>query len=131
MAETKEVATRSEASPAEASRRIRPMVPSVDIYEDEEGIVLLADMPGVSKDGLELKIDKNVLHIRGEISQIAGEEVSPLYAEFVGKEYYRAFTLGPEVDQDKIQATMSGGVLRLFLPKVEAEKPRKIEIKVG
>ena len=130
MAETKDVATRVETPAAEATRRVRPMVPPVDIYEDDEGIVLLADMPGVPKEKLELKIDKNVLHIRGEIAQIAGEDVTPLYAEFVGKEYYRAFTLGPEVEQDKIQASMSGGVLRLVLPKVEAEKPRKIEIKV-
>ncbi len=108
----------------------RPMVPPVDIYETNDGMILIADMPGVSKEKIEVKVEENVLEIRGEIADLPGEDVSPVYAELTGKEYYRAFSLGPEFDLDKIEASMEAGMLRVFLPKVESEKPRKIEIKV-
>ncbi len=126
--ETKELATREERTPA--TKTERPMVPPVDIYETAEGLILVADMPGVSKDKVDVKIEENVLEIRGEIADLPGEDVSPVYAELTGKEYYRAFTIGPEFDLDKVEASMEAGMLRIFLPKIEAEKPRKIEIKV-
>ncbi len=127
--ETKELATREEKVPA--ARKERPMVPPVDIYEIAEGLIVVADMPGVSKEKVDVRIEENVLEIRGEIDDLPGEEVSPLYAELTGKEYYRAFTIGPEFDLDKVEASMEAGCLRIFLPKVESEKPRKIEIKVA
>ncbi len=127
--ETKELATREEQAPA--VRRERPMIPPVDIYETEEALILVADMPGVTKESVEVKIDENVLHMRGEIVDLPGEEVEPLYVELRGSEYYRAFTIGPEFDLDKIEASMEAGVLRIYLPKVEAERPKKIEIKVA
>ena len=127
--ETKELATREERVPA--ARTERPMVPPVDIYETTEGLILVADMPGVSKDKVDVKIEENVLEIRGEIDDLPGEDVAPIYAELTGKEYYRAFTIGPEFDLDKVEASMEAGCLRIFLPKIESEKPRKIEIKVA
>ncbi len=130
MAERKEIAPREEREVA-PRRRVRAMVPPVDIYETDDGLILLADMPGVDKDTLDLNVEDNVLYIRGRIAETPGEEVSPDYVEVRGREYFRAFTLGPEFDQDKIEATLQQGVLRLFIPKHEAERPRRIEIKVA
>ncbi len=130
MAERKELAVREETRPG-TRRRVRAMVPPVDIYETDEGIILVADMPGVTKDTLDINVEDNVLYIKGEIAETPGEDISPEYVEVRGREYFRAFTLGPEFDQDKIEATLSQGVLRLFIPKHEAEKPKKIEIKVA
>ena len=127
--ETKELATREERIPTAKSQR--PMVPPVDIYETNEGLILVADMPGVSKEKIDVRIEENVLEIRGEIEDLPGEEVPPLYAELTGKDYYRAFTIGPEFDLDKVEAFMEAGTLRIFLPKIESEKPRKIAIKVA
>ncbi len=131
MAERKDLAPREEKREVAARRRARVMVPPVDIYETDEGLILLADMPGVSRETLEVKVEDNVLHLRGEIAETPGEEVRPEYVEVRGKEYYRAFTLGPEFDQDRIEATLNQGVLRLFIPKLESEKPKRIEIKVA
>jgi len=130
MAERKEIAPREETV-VSARKRVKAMVPPVDVYETDDGLILLADMPGVSKDTLDLKVEDNVLYLKGTIVETPGEEVSPEYVEVRGREYFRAFTLGPEFDQDKIEATFSQGVLRVFIPKHEAEKPRKIEIKVA
>lgn len=130
MAERKEIARREEA-PISARKRVKAMVPPVDVYETDDGLILLADMPGVSKDTLDLKVEDNVLYLHGTIAETPGEEVSPEYVEVRGREYFRAFTLGPEFDRDKIEASFKQGTLRLFIPKHEAEKPRKIEIKVA
>ena len=113
-----------------ATRAPRPLVPPVDVYENEHGITLLADMPGVTKDGLDVEVEKNVLTIKGTIADMVPRDIRPLYAEFGAKEYERAFTLGPDVDLGRIEARMSGGVLRLFIPKAEEVRPRKIEVKV-
>ncbi len=128
MAERQELAPRQEGRPERPPRR-RAMSPPVDVYETDEGLILLADMPGVTPESLEVKVEDNVLHLRGEIAEAPGEEVRPEYVEVRGREYYRAFTLGPEFDQEKIEATLKHGVLRLFIPKVESERPRRIEIK--
>ncbi len=133
MSETRgtEMAVRQETTPEKAARSgVRPVVPPVDVYENDEGIVLLADMPGVAKDGIDIQVDKNILTIKGVIGDIVPKDIRPLYAEFGAKEYQRAFTLGPDVDVQKIEATMSAGVLKLFLPKAEEVKPKKIEVKV-
>ena len=130
MQERKEIAPREEGVVA-TRKRVKAMVPPVDVYETDEGLILVADMPGVSKESLDLKVEDNVLYLKGIIEERPGEEVSPEYVEVRGREYFRAFTLGPEFDRDKIEATFTQGVLRVFIPKHEAEKPKKIEIKVA
>ena len=128
-----EMVKKEEQRPAEAGAYKKPvvMVPPVDIYEREDGVILLADMPGVPKDKIDVQVDKNVLTIRGEIDEIVPEGIKPLYAEFNGKAYERAFTLSPDVDVSKIEAQMNSGVLRIFLPKAEDFKPRRIEVQAG
>ncbi|HID97926.1 MAG TPA: Hsp20/alpha crystallin family protein [Thermodesulfobacteriaceae bacterium] len=133
MTDTREaqVAIPKEKSTAKAySPGPRQLVPPVDIYENDDGIILLADMPGITKDSLDIQIEKDVLTIRGTIESFVPEGIKPLYAEFTGGEYQRSFTLGPDLDVSRIEANMNAGVLRMVLPKAEAVKPRRIEIKV-
>jgi HSP20 family molecular chaperone IbpA len=128
---TSEMAVKNESRPAtEQKRQPVVMTPPVDIYETEEGILLLADMPGVPKENLDVHVDKNMLTIKGEIGDIVPKDINPLYVEFNGKAFERAFTLGPDVDVSKIEASMNAGVLKIFLPKSEEVKPRKIEVTV-
>ncbi len=134
MAERKDLAVEKKeaATPEVLEKREKvTLVPPVDIYEDEDGIVLLADMPGVKKEDLEIEVDKDVLTISGEISTGVDPLAKGLYQEFAGKEYKRVFTLGPDVDSSRIEAKISRGMLKLILPKIEEVKPRKIEVKVA
>jgi len=105
------------------------LVPPVDIYEDQDQVTLFADLPGVAKENLSLQIDKDTLQIYGKVSKTDGEGTADFYTEFPAKDFYRAFTIGEEIDRDKITASMSNGVLKLTLPKAERAKPRRIEIK--
>jgi HSP20 family protein len=107
----------------------RPFVaPDVNIYETEEGYVLQAEMPGVTKQGLEITLEGNTLTFLGRRAEepAAG---SVLYRESRGQNYRRVFELDPAIDTAKIGAEMRQGLLTLTLPKAEHVKPRKIEIK--
>ncbi len=110
-----------------AHRERMTTVPLVDIFEEENNITLIGDMPGVSKDDLDLNIEKDVLHIYGKIQ--AADEKSPQYSEFREMDYYRAFNISDGIDTDKIDASLNNGVLKVVLPKSERLKPKKIEIK--
>jgi HSP20 family protein len=107
----------------------RPFVaPDVNIYETEDGYVLQAEMPGVTKEALEITLEGNSLTFIGR----RNDEARPgnvLYSESRGANYRRVFELDPAIDTEKISAEMRQGVLTLILPKAERVKPRKIEIK--
>jgi HSP20 family molecular chaperone IbpA len=105
------------------------IVPPVDIYEEEEQVTLFADLPGVTRDDLNLQIDKDTLQIYGKTAKGAAADAATYYTEFPSRDFYRAFTIGEEIDREKISASMSNGVLKLVLPKAARAKPRKIEIK--
>jgi HSP20 family protein len=108
------------------------IVPPVDIYEDNDCVTLFAELPGVSKENLDVQIDKDTLKVHGRRSTVNGAEgVTRWYDEIPAKDFYRAFTIGEEIDREKITATMNNGVLKLTLPKTEKIKPRKIDIKVS
>lgn len=122
-----------EEVPAQAER-VRPgriFVPAVDIFETPEALVLVADMPGVPADKVNLDLKDNNLTISGEISPPLGEGETLVSREYYTGDYYREFHLGEMIDRNKIEASMNDGVLRLTLPKAEKAKPRKIEVKVG
>jgi HSP20 family protein len=117
-----------------SSERTRPgrvFLPRVDIYETEEAVVMLADMPGVASDKVGIDLKDNQLIITGDIVPPLGEKEHLLIREYETGNYLREFTLGQLVDQKRIEAMMKDGVLRLVLPKVEKAKPRKIEVKTG
>ncbi|MBF0100622.1 MAG: Hsp20/alpha crystallin family protein [Desulfobacterales bacterium] len=103
--------------------------PSVDIYENKESIILLADMPGVSSENIDIHLEDNELRIQGHV--VRNKNESPIVEEYRIGDYSRTFTLTNMIDQDKIQATMKDGVLRLELPKAQSVKPKKIAIKTG
>jgi HSP20 family molecular chaperone IbpA len=105
------------------------VTPPVDIYETAEGLVVKADMPGVSKEGLELRVENNLLTIRGRTDHAARGE--PIYREYGLVNFFRQFELNEKVDQQNISAELKHGVLTVNLPKAEEAKPKKIEIKVA
>jgi HSP20 family protein len=108
------------------------LVPPVDIYEDTDCVTLFADLPGVSKENLDVQIDKDTLKVYGKRNAVNGaESIARWYDEIPAKDFYRAFTIGEEIDREKITATMNNGVLKLTLPKAEKTKPKKIDIKVS
>lgn len=113
------------------SRRDEPaLLPPVDVIEDATGITLYADMPGVPRDKLNLRVDGEQLAIEAEMALAVPEGLQPSYAEVGRSIYRRIFTLSKELDADKISAEMSQGVLRVRIPKAEHAQPRKISIQV-
>ena len=107
----------------------RAVTPPVDIYETPEGLVVKADLPGVSGDGLDVRVESNLLTIRGKASRSAPGE--PVYREYDLVDFFRQFELSERVDQAKIAAELKNGVLTLNLPKAEEAKPRKIDVHVA
>ena len=103
-------------------------VPEVDILEDKEAITLRADLPGVNREHVEIDVREGVLTLNANVDQ-PPENWRPVYSEYRVGGYNRRFTLSEKIDQSKISATMENGVLTLVLPKAEAAKPRKIEIR--
>jgi HSP20 family protein len=123
------VATKEKQQQQATATVERPFVaPDVNIYETDEAFVLQAEMPGVSKEGLEVTLEGNTLTFLGRRAD-EPERGNVLYRESRGVNYRRVFELDPSVDTDRIHAEMRQGVLTLTLPKAERVKPRKIQIK--
>ena len=125
---THDVATTGARS---ASADERTMTPRVDVFEDAAGITLLADLPGVPKESLELKIEGDTLLIEGSIVTPTPQDLQSVYAEIRVPRYRRAFVLSRELDPKKIEANLRDGVLNLRIPKQEHAKPRRIEVRAG
>ena len=111
----------------ETTRDQHYISPAVDILESEDALTLVADMPGVEKDRLDIDVDQGILSIRGVTGN--GIKGDVLYREFRPSGYYRQFRLLDDFDAAKAEAEMKNGVLTLRLPKAEAAKPRKIAVK--
>lgn len=107
----------------------RTLAPPVDIFETEEGLVVVADLPGMDKNDVDVRVENDVLTIKGTAKSRLSSE--PLHREYRLHNYFRQFQLGEKVDQDKIQGEIRHGVLVIRLPKKEAAKPKQIPIKVG
>lgn len=123
-------ASEEEISEKEDTRsQERYVTPAVDIYETLDGLVVKADLPGVTKDGLDLRVENNLLTIRGRASHCAPGEM--LYREYQLSNFFRQFELSDKVDQQNISAELKHGVLTLNLPKAEEAKPRKIDVRVA
>lgn len=106
-------------------------IPAADIFETDKAIVLLADMPGVKTKDLGIDLRDNTLTLEGEVSPFEGADESRVLKEYEVGKYFRQFTLSEVIDQSKIDAKLSDGVLRLTLPKVEKAAPRKIAVTAG
>jgi HSP20 family molecular chaperone IbpA len=130
MTEKKEV-TAQESKTVQQSETERPMLPAVDIFEDSTGITLQADMPGVSKDRLDIQIDSDTLSIEGKADIPMLPSMEAIYADVRSTHYQRSFSLSRELDGEKVEASLKEGVLTLRIPKREKYQPRKIEVSVG
>ena len=119
------------ATQAEQTRPGPVFTPSVDIFETETGITLLADLPGVKPENLSIDLRDNTLTLSADTESESGSDEEVIVQEYETGKYYRQFTLSEVIDQAKIKASLEDGVLRLALPKVEKATPRKIEIKPG
>lgn len=107
------------------------LLPRVDVYEDNDGILLVADLPGVSKDKLELRVESDTLQIEGDIAPDTPENMEAIYAEVRIARYSRAFSLSAELDTTRIDAQFRDGVLKLRIPKHAHAQPRKIKVKTA
>ena len=105
------------------------VTPPVDIYETQEGLVVKADLPGVAKENMDVRVENNLLTIRAKSQHVAQGE--PIYREYELVSFFRQFELNERVDQGKISAELNHGVLTLHLPKAEESKPRKIDVHVA
>jgi len=117
-------------TPAEQTRPGLVFTPDVDIFETELAITLLADLPGVRPEDLTIDLRDNTLTIAGEIYPVEGGDEEDILIEYETGKYYRQFTLSEVIAQEKIDAKLTDGVLRLTLPKVEKAVPRKITVAV-
>ncbi len=102
--------------------------PAVDIFETKDELVLVADMPGVPPDGVDVGLEGDELSIEGRVRSGEYDGLKPLYVEYGVGGYYRAFTLGEMIDREGIKAQMKNGVLVLRLPKAERARARRITV---
>ena len=117
--------------PQPRDREQPTLTPRVDVLEDGTGITLLADLPGVARDALEIHVEGDSLTIEGQVSPVTPEAMAATYAEVRVPRYRRMFTLSRELDGSRIEAQMKDGVLRLRIPKQEHAQPRRVQVKVS
>ena len=127
MSNSKQV-TRTNAGASVEQEPQRAALPAVDVFEDAGGITLLADMPGVTKEQLELKIEGDALLIEGGVRPLTPEGLKAVYAEVRVPRYRRSFTLSRELDTARIEANLKDGVLTLHIPKQAHAQPRRIAV---
>lgn len=129
----KDVADRAGTSP-EPARRESPrdtLMPPVDIFEEGNALHVIADMPGVTRDSLDIEVDNNVLTLEGEVQLEMPEGIEAIYAEVRAQRFLRHFTLSHEIDADAIEARVDKGVLHLVLPKKHTHQRRRIEVQTA
>ncbi|MDB5947519.1 MAG: heat shock protein Hsp20 [Ramlibacter sp.] len=108
------------------------VVPPVDIFEDDHGITVLADLPGVSREQLGVRVDGDSLIIEANATPLAvPQNMELIYSEAQFPSYRRQFTLSRELDPSRIEAQLKDGLLRLTIPKAEDARPRRIEVRAG
>jgi len=128
MTDTKSMKTTESGQVQRQAEQENFLRPAVDIYEDSTGITVKADLPGVSRDRLDVQVDGNNLTIEGQAAIDMPEGMESLYADVNATRFRRSFALSNELEADKISAEMNNGELTLRLPKRAEVQPRKIEI---
>lgn len=128
-----EVAQQRSQLPQQQSGRFNnaTLTPAVDVVEDSSGILLYADLPGVSRDKLQLNVEADKLTIEAEVDLPVPEGLQSSHTEVGLARFYRVFTLSKELDTDKVSAELTHGVLKLRIPKAEHAQPRRIEVKAA
>ena len=129
-----DVEQKAEESSTAIERKTRerelPLIPAVDIFEDAHQITVQAEMPGVSKEGLKVQVDRNSLLIEGDIALDLPAGMSALYADFQTTKYQRSFVLSGELETERIAASLKDGLLTVRIPKRAEFRTRKIKIDV-
>jgi HSP20 family protein len=115
----------------ERTRQRRLFVPRADIYETEDDIVVVADVPGTDENNVDITLEKNILTINAFPSNNPPKDYTLVYSEYGLGDYQRRFAISNEIDRDKIKAQVKDGVLSLRLPKAGPAKTRKIAVKAG
>jgi HSP20 family protein len=125
MSDNKQVTREVKRASTEQERAV---FPAVDVFEDASGITLLADMPGVPKEQLELKVQGDSLLIEGGVQPRTPDALEAIYAEVRVPRYRRSFALSRELDTSRIEANLKDGVLNLRIPKQPHAQPRRIAV---
>lgn len=112
----------------EATVPARTFVPTADIFETEAALTVVLEMPGVDKGNVDISVEDGVLTVQGRLDFSKYEGMQPVYTEYNIGHYRRSFSLSNKINQDKIGAEMSDGVLTLVMPKADEAKPRRIAI---
>jgi HSP20 family molecular chaperone IbpA len=119
------------SQPQPRGREQPAMTPRVDVLEDATGITLIADLPGVSREALDIQVEGDSLAIEGQVGPATPEAMEATYAEVRVPRFRRMFTLSRELDGSRIEAQLKDGVLRLRIPKQEHAQPRRVQVKVA
>jgi HSP20 family protein len=127
--EKQEVTTTTEDT--ERTRDCRCFIPRSDIYELDDQMVIVADVPGVDEKSINVTLEKNILTINALVDPVLPQGYSLSFAEYEMGDYQRSFRLSEEIDRQKIRASVKDGVLRLYLPKAKEAIMRKISVKAG
>ena len=131
MSDQQQVTNSAAATAAVEQDPLRAVLPAVDVFEDAGGITLLADMPGVPKEQLDLKVDGDALLIEGGVRPHTPEGLEAIYAEVRVPRYCRSLSLSRELDTTRIEANLKDGVLTLRIPKQAHAQPRRIAVTAG
>lgn len=115
------------AEPRQAGQRF-VFTPAIDIYETEEGLMLVADLPGVTAETLDLQVQDNKLTLFGRVPPPVSDQARLVHQEYHTGDFLRSFILSDEVDHENIRATLTHGVLKVLLPKAPRSEPRRIEV---
>ena len=131
VTEKRDAPSASANAAAAPARNEGSLLPPVDVIEDATGITLYADLPGVPKSGVQVRVDGDQLTLEGEMTLAVPQGMQPTHAEVRRSRYLRAFTLSKELDAGQVSAEMSHGVLRLRIPKVPHAQPRRVQVQVA
>ena len=131
MSDTQQLAVREKQELAGREEKTTPgrfYVPDTDIFETDEALTLMLEVPGVSKNSVDIQIENDVLRVEGKIDSAAYKEIEPVYSEYNVGHFARAFGLPGKIDRDAITAQVEDGVLTLTLPKSKEALPRRIAV---
>ena len=131
MNETRDVSKQQASTEQDVKQQEPAILPAVDIFENASGITVQADMPGVSRDRLDVHIDSDTLSIEGRAEIPMPEGMDAMYADIRSTHYQRSFSLSRELDTERVEAGLKDGVLTLRIPKREEHRPRRIEVQTG
>ena len=131
MATSQELAVRDKKELVAKEEKTIPgrfYVPYADIYETDDALSVVMEMPGVEKNNINVALENDVLRVDGQIDFAKYQGMEPVYTEYNVGNYTRSFTLSNKIDQERISAELDNGVLTLKLPKAKEAQPRRISI---